>query len=215
MTAVDNDGIDEDLTRSVSVAMLATARAGEQFSRMTEAAARQRQARAAGNTAQMQREIEAHTEAAKAYFEVVSRPEYLDVATDEQIREVARQAEAWRDRLPEAQRAADTVNRQLAQDKPVDVDERSAALAVEGDAADRRADRDSAEPGQGGDVSAPERPAAEDRTTERAGQEAVTTAEVAQARPAREAPASTARRSARRRAPRATPARTRSTGVER
>ena len=211
MTAVDGDGIDEDLTRAVSVAMLAAARAGEQVARMTQAAAREREARAAGNAAEAQRQVDAHTEAAKAYFEVVTRPEYLDVATDEQIREVARQAEAWRDRLPEAQRAADTVNRQLVQDEPVEVDERSAVLAVEGDAADRRADRDRAEAGPGGVVSAPERPAADDR----AGQEAVTTAQVAQARPTREAPASGSRRPARRRAPRPTPARTRPTGKER
>ncbi len=88
MTAVDGDGIDEDLTRAVSVAMLAAARAGEQVARMTQAAAREREARAAGNAAEAQRQVDAHTEAAKAYFEVVTRPEYLDVATDEQIREV-------------------------------------------------------------------------------------------------------------------------------
>ena len=94
MTAVDGDGIDEDLTRAVSVAMLAAARAGEQLSRMTQAAAREREARAAGDTAQAQRQLATHTESATAYFEVVTRPEYLNVATDEQIREVARQAQA-------------------------------------------------------------------------------------------------------------------------
>ena len=126
MTAVDGDGIDEDLTRTVSVAMLAAARAGEQFSRMTQAAAREREARSAGDPAQAQRQLAAHTESAKAYFEVVTRPEYLSVATDEQIREVARQAEAWRERLPEARRASDAASRELGARRPGQVEQRSA-----------------------------------------------------------------------------------------
>lgn len=40
MTAVDGDGIDEDLTQSVSMAMIAAARAGEQFARMNRSGGR-------------------------------------------------------------------------------------------------------------------------------------------------------------------------------
>ena len=52
MTAMDGDGIDEELTRAVSVAMLAAARAGEQLARINQAAAQERQARTAGQTEQ-------------------------------------------------------------------------------------------------------------------------------------------------------------------
>lgn len=219
MTAVDGDGIDEDLTRTVSVAMLAAARAGEQFSRMTQAAAREREARSAGDTAQAQRQLAAHTESAKAYFEVVTRPEYLSVATDEQIREVARQAEAWRERLPEAQRASDAASRELGARQPGDLEERSAVLAAEGEAADRRAGADRSDPERGDDAAGLESLSGSEAATERStrrirsGQEAVATAEVAQARPAREAPGSFPRRRSRRSARQ--PIRGRSAGVER
>lgn len=112
MTAMDGDGIDEELTRAVSVAMIAAARAGEQIARMNQTAAREREARAVGNTIEAKRQLEAHTESARAYFEVGTRPEYLSVATSEQVRDIARQAEGWRERLPDAVRAADEAMRE-------------------------------------------------------------------------------------------------------
>ncbi len=137
MTAVDGDGIDQDLTRAVSAAMIAAARAGEQIARMSQTAARERQARAAGDTVEAQRQLDAHTELARAYFEVVTRPEYLTAATDAQIQEVARQAQAWRERLPEARRALDVVSTTGA---PVAGDrQRARLLAAEAVRGDRRA----------------------------------------------------------------------------
>lgn len=199
MTAVDGDGIDEDLTRAVSVAMLAAARAGEQIARMTQAAAREREARAAGNTAEAQRQADVHTQSAKAYFEVVTRPEYLSVATDEQIREVSRQAEAWRDRLPEAERAADVTSRESQERRPEQTDEQAAALAAEGEVADRRA-RESE-----GVQPPPERPE----------RRAAATAKVAQARSASEAPSGARGRSTAGRGRRTVAGPRRSTDIQR
>lgn len=213
MTAVDGDGIDEDLTRTVSVAMLAAARAGEQLSRMTQAAAREREACAAGDTAQAQRQLATHTESAKAYFEVVTRPEYLNVATDEQIREVARQSQAWQERLPEAQRAEQAASRELGARSPSDVPEESVVLAAEADGADRRAaelasDADRGqEPADAGDL------VVSSRSGNRAGEQAAAAAQLAQARPAREAPGAGRRGPARHQAQR--PARVRRKGFER
>jgi len=216
MTAVDGDGIDEDLTRAVSVAMLAAARAGEQVARMTQAAAREREARAAGNAAEAQRQVDAHTEAAKAYFEVVTRPEYLSVATDEQLREVTQQADVWRERLPEAQRAADVSSRALLERRPGPIDEQAAVLAAEGHAADRRAG-EVLDANHGIDASGlePLPETAAERHVDRvgAGKEAAATAQVAQARPAREAPRSSSRRSVPRRTAR--PVKGKSAAVER
>lgn len=115
MGAVEGDGIDQELTRAVSAAMIAAARAGEQIARMHQTAARKRQARAAGDTVEAQRQLNAHTESARAYFEIVTRPEYLSAATDAQIQEVARQAYAWRERLPEAQRAEQAATGELGE----------------------------------------------------------------------------------------------------
>ena len=189
---MDGDGIDEDLTRAVSVAMLAAARAGEQVARMTQAATQERKARAAGNTAEAQRQVDAHTEAAKAYFEVVTRPEYLSVATDEQISEVARQADVWRERLPEAQRAAEGTSRELQDRRPVRTDEWAAVLAAEGEAADRQARMN----GNQQEKSAPRDRDREAVVSDGTASGAVVTASVAQARPAREAPAAGRTRSA-------------------
>lgn len=147
MTADNADGIDEDLTRAVGMAMIAASRAGEQLARMKQAADRERQARATGNAQRAERELAAHTEAARAYFEVVTRPEYLHTATDAQIRGVTQQAEGWRERLPEGQRAVD------------------------------------------GDAAGQQVPQPQQVETARVEQQAVATAEVAQARSAWEAPA--------------------------
>ncbi len=128
MTVVDGDGIDQDLTRAVSAAMIAAARAGEQIAGMNQTAARQREARAAGDTIEAQRQLDAHTESARAYFEIVTRPEYLAVATAEQICDVAQNAEGWRKWLPEAQRAADMSFREVQERRPEQVDERAAVV---------------------------------------------------------------------------------------
>lgn len=209
MTAIDGDGIDEDLTRTVSVAMLAAARAGEQFSRMTQAQAQQRQARAAGDAERAQRQLAAHTESAKAYFEVVTRPEYLTAATDEQIREVTRQAQAWQHRLPEAQTAADAATRELGARRPGEVDNRAAVLAVEGDAADRRARENPRVTDQNRTAESVVVPAGQ-----QSARQAADTAHAAQARPATEAPASGRGKTARA-GNRSVAQPTRHTGIER
>ena len=190
MTADNTDGIDEDLTRAVGMAMIAASRAGEQLTRMKQAADRKRQARAAGATEQARRELAAHTEAARAYFDVVTSPEYLTGATDEQIREVTRRARAWTQRLPEAQRAEHAATTELDTRNPGAGrgNERAVTLAAGADTADRHA----AEPGSG-----PQRQPidASDGTAHQpghdnpnwAGEQAASTAASAQTRPAREA----------------------------
>ena len=199
MTATNGDGIEEDLTRAVGMAMIAASRAGEQMARMRQSAARERQARAAGDAQQAERELAAHTEASRAYFAVVTRPEYLTAATDEQIREVTRQAQAWTERLPEAQRAAAAATAELGARRPTPDtgSPRGAVLAGEAEAADQRAASDQ----QPADGAQPEPPPGWDRVgkyygtgdawqdTQQPGQQAAATAANAQARPAREAPA--------------------------
>ncbi len=199
MTATNGDGIEEDLTRAVGMAMIAASRAGEQMARMRQSAARERQARAAGDADRAQRELAAHTEAARAYFQVVTRPEYLTAATDEQIREVTRQAQAWTERLPEAQRAADAATAEVGARRPAadTGSQRAAVLAGEAEAADQRAASDQ----QPAASAQPETPQGWDRVgkyygtdgtqqdTQQPGQQAAATAANAQARPAREAPA--------------------------
>ena len=200
MTATNGDGIEEDLTRAVGMAMIAASRAGEQMARMRQSAARERQARAAGDVQQAERELAAHTEAARAYFAVVTRPEYLTAATDEQIRDVTRQAQAWRERIPEAQRAADAATGELGARGPAtdSGSQRAAVLAGQAEAADQRAAGDQ----QPADGAQPEPPPGWDRvgkyyghdgsqpdTQQQPGQQAAATAANAQARPAREAPA--------------------------
>jgi hypothetical protein len=199
MTATNGDGIEEDLTRAVGMAMIAASRAGEQMARMRQTADRERQARAAGDAARAQRELAAHTEAARAYFEVVTRPEYLTAATDEQIRDVARQAQAWTERLPEAQRAAAAATGELGARRPAPDtgSQRAAVLAGQAEAADQRAAGDE----QPADGAQPEPPQGWDRVgkyyghdgsqqdSQQQGQQAAATAANAQARPAREAPA--------------------------
>ena len=170
MTAVEGDGIDQELTRAVSVAMIAAARASEQIARMHQTAARQREARAAGDTVEAQRQLDAHTESARAYFEIVTRPEYLTAATDEQIQEVARQAQAWHERLPEAQRALDAAVASTARTAAAGDLQRATLLASEADGNDRRA---ALQP-------------ARQRINE--GTDAASTARAAQGRPAGEAP---------------------------
>ena len=172
MTATNGDGIEEDLIRAVGMAMIAASRAGEQMARMRQSADRERQARAAGDAARAQRELAAHTEAARAYFQVVNRPEYLHAASDEQIREVTRQAQAWTERLPEAQRAADAAAAELGARRPA-VDsgpQRSAVLAGQAETADQRA-------------------AADQQETQPSARQAAARASSAQARPAQEAAA--------------------------
>ncbi len=173
MTATNGDGIEEDLTRAVGMAMIAASRAGEQMARMRQSAARERQARAAGDAQQAERELAAHTEAARAYFQVVTRPEYLTAATDEQIRDVTRQAQAWTERLPEAQRAADAATAELGARKPTPdtgSPQQAAVLAGEAEAADQRTDSGQQE-------------------AQPSARQAAATASSAQARPAREAAA--------------------------
>lgn len=188
MGAVDGDGIDEDLTRAVSVAMISAARAGEQLSRMNQTAAREREARAAGDMVEAQRQLEAHTESARAYFEVVTRPEYLTAATGEQIQEIHQQAQAWRQRLPEAQRAlnaAPTARTSAAGDL-----EWATVLATEADENDRRAASQPRHP-LSNTIGEPDPLASESTRAQGAtveGADAASTAQVAQARPAREAP---------------------------
>ena len=220
MTATNGDGIEEDLTRAVGMAMIAASRAGEQMARMRQSAARERQARAAGDAQQAERELAAHTEASRAYFAVVTRPEYLTAATDEQIREVTRQAQAWTERLPEAQRAAAAATAELGARRPTPDtgSPRGAVLAGEAEAADQRAASDQ----QPADGAQPEPPPGWDRVgkyygtgdawqdTQQPGQQAAATAANAQARPAREAPAAgrtTTSRQDRRVAAAASPAR--------
>lgn len=204
-TAVDGDGIDEDLTRAVGMAMIAASRAAEHLARMRQSAARERHARAAGDAAQAQRELAAHTEVARAYFTVVTRPEYLHSATDQQIREAARQAQAWRERLPEAQRAADAATAELATRTPTPDtgdSQRAAVLAGEAEATDRRT-ADTHQPTAGVDAAAGQ-PEGWDTVGKHygtnqtldtetpataAGQQAADTASAAQARPPWEAPA--------------------------
>lgn len=199
MTATNGDGIEEDLTRAVGMAMIAASRAGEQMARMRQSADRERQARAAGDVQQAERELAAHTEAARAYFQVVTRPEYLTAATDEQIREVTRQAQAWTERLPEAQRAADAATAELGARRPAadTGSQRAAVLAGQAEVADRRAASDQ----QPAASAQPETPQGWDRVgkyygtdgtqqdNQQSGQQAAATAANAQARPAQEAPA--------------------------
>lgn len=187
MTAADGDGIDQELTRAVSAAMIAAARASEQIARMNQASAREREARAAGDTVEAQRQLDAHTESARAYFEVVTRPEYLGAATDEQVQEVTRQAQAWRERLPEAQRAEQAATGELGARQTPDSRgaERAAVLANEAEVADRL---------QPTPVDVTDQSPSE---VSQAGKGVAATADVAQARPAREAPAGGHRRAAR------------------
>ncbi len=219
MTAMDGDGIDEELTRAVSVAMLAAARAGEQFARMNQAAAQGRQARTAGQTEQAQRELDAHSEAARAYFEVTARPEYTSAATADQLREVARQAQAWRERLPEAQRAQEAAAAELTTRKgnPGDL-ERASVLAGEADAADRRDESPEVIEQPSNTIGEPDPMAGDDTRTQRAaqvGEEAAITAKTAQARPAQEAPAGARSDFGRPRRRRPALARTRQAGIDR
>ena len=199
MTATNGDGIEEDLTRAVGMAMIAASRAAEQIRRMRQSADRERQARAVGDAQQAQRELAAHTEAARAYFEVVTRPEYLTAATDEQICEVTRQAQAWTERLPEAQRAADAATAELGARRPAadTGSQRAAVLAGQAEVADQRA----AGGQQPADGAQPDPPEGWDRVgkyygtdgtqrdNQQQGQQAAATAANAQTRPAREAPA--------------------------
>ncbi len=195
MTATNGDGVEEDLTRAVGMAMIAASRAGEQMARMRQSAARERQARAAGDAQQAERELAAHTEAARAYFEVVTRPEYLTAATDEQIRDVSRQAQAWRERLPEAQRAADAATVELGARRPATdtgSQQQAAVLAGEAEAADRRTVAGAqSDPPEGWDRVGKYygTDGTQQDTQQQPGQQAAATAANAQARPAREAPA--------------------------
>lgn len=216
MTGMDGDGIDEELTRAVGVAMLAAARAGEHFARMNQAAVAEREARAAGQTEQAKHQLDAHTEAARAYFEVTARPEYTGAATAEQLHEVGRAAEQWRERLPKAQRAEDAAATELTARASAATDlERAAVLASEADAADRSAD--TAEHGTN-TIGEPDPLAGDGVLTARAtlaGKDAVAMANTVQARPAWEAPAGGGD-SVRQRRPRMTaPTRNRQTGVGR
>ncbi len=203
MTATNGDGVEEDLTRAVGMAMIAASRAGEQMARMRQSAARERQARAAGDAERAQRELAAHTEAARAYFDVVTRPEYLTAATDEQIREVTRQARAWTERLPEAQRAADAAAVELGARVLVagSGSQRAAVLAGQAEAADQRAAGAQSDPPEGWDRVGKYygTDGAQQEDQRQPGQQAAATAAKAQARPARETPAAgpAARRSAR------------------
>lgn len=171
------------------------------MARMRQTADRERQARADGDAQQAERELAAHTEAARAYFEVVTRPEYLTAATDEQVRDVARQARAWTERLPEAQRAAAAATGELGARRPAPDtgSQRAAVLAGQAEAADQRAAGDQ----QPADGAQPGPPQGWDRVgkyyghdgsqqdSQQPGQQAAATAANAQTRPAREAPAAT------------------------
>lgn len=187
---MDGDGIDEDLTRAVSVAMLAAARAGEHFARMNQTAAAEREARAAGQTEQAQRELGAQTEAARAYFEVTARPEYTGAATSEQLHEVARAAEQWRERLDEAQRADDAATTELTARRSASATFERATVLVEADAADRNVDESDLAEQHSNTIGEPDL-AGDETGAVRAnlvGREAFAIAKTAQPRPAQEAP---------------------------
>jgi hypothetical protein len=149
---------------------------------------------------QAERELAAHTEAARAYFQVVTRPEYLHAATEEQVREVTRQARAWTERLPEAQRAADAATGELGARGPAtdSGSQRAAVLAGQAEAADQRAAADQQSPA----CAQSDPPEGWDRVgkyygtdgtqqdnQQQPGQQAAATAANTQARPAQEAPA--------------------------
>lgn len=214
MTAMDGDGIDEELTRAVSVAMLAAARAGEHFARMNQTKAAEQEARAAGQTEQAQRQFDAHTEAARAYFEITARPEYTGTVTDERLREVVSAAEQWRERLPEAQRAGDAASAEFTARASAAGDlDRATVLASE----DRRADVTDPAKQRSNTIGEPDQLAGDDTRATRAilaGQDAAATARTAQALPAREALGGSGN-SVRPRRPRlAAASRKRQTGVE-
>jgi hypothetical protein len=106
MTPTDvGDGLDEALTGTATVALTASARAGEHLARMREQSQRAAQAQAQQSGQQFAARLAAEQQAATAYFAAVSRPDYLEHASAQDLADAHRQAVVWRDSDPSAAHA--------------------------------------------------------------------------------------------------------------
>ena len=99
------DGIDEALTTTTTVALTAAARAGEHLARIRAQSQRAAQAHAEQSGQQLAARLAAERQAAGAYFAAVSRPEYLEHASAQDLAEAHRQAVVWRELDPGAAHA--------------------------------------------------------------------------------------------------------------
>ena len=99
------DGIDEALTGTATVALTAAARAGERLARMREQSQRAAQAHAEQSGQQLAARLAAEQHAGAAYFAAVSRPDYLEHASAQDLADAHRQAVVWREIDPQAAHA--------------------------------------------------------------------------------------------------------------
>ena len=99
------DGIDEALTTTATVALTAAARAGEHLARVRAQSQRAAHADAEQSGQQLTARLAAERQAAAAYFAAVSRPEYLEHASAQDLAEAHRQAVVWREIDPGAAHA--------------------------------------------------------------------------------------------------------------
>jgi len=99
------DGVEDGLTTSVTVALSAAARAGEQLARLQEQHHRAVQAQTEQAGQQLAQRLEAEQQAAAAYFAAVSHPEYLEHASQQELANAYQQAAVWRDTDPGAAQA--------------------------------------------------------------------------------------------------------------
>ena len=145
------DGVEEGLTTTATVALTAAARAGEHLARMREQSHRAAQIRAQESGQQLAQRLAAEQQAAAAYFAAVSRPEYLDHASEQDLARAYREAVVWRSTDPGAAQAEQVLAERYRQrfgtgHTPAADGERATtvALVAGADAADAAVRRDPA-----------------------------------------------------------------------
>lgn len=144
--ADEGDGVEQALTTSAAMALAAAARAGEQLARVREQAQRAAQHRAQQAARDTAGRVDAERQAARAYFEAVGRPEFIEHASRDDLQAAHRQAQAWRDadeRAAQAERALAAGHQQRFGGAPerrvLATEAQAAALAVAAETSDRAA----------------------------------------------------------------------------
>lgn len=138
MAEHEPDGVQEAFTASARVAITAGGLMAERIARQREQAMRDAQAVSEQATRELQSRLDAERGAARAALQPLSRDEWWERATPEQIGEAWETAQAWRHEDPAAERAAVRVRDEMRTRYAIDVDSLDADPGAVQDALDRR-----------------------------------------------------------------------------
>jgi len=136
--ADEADGIEEVFEHSTRVALTAGGLMAERIMRAREQQHREAQAASEQEAREVQQRLDSERAAARSSLAPVSRDEWWESASPEDIGDAWQTANAWRDIDPDAQRTADEMRDQLRSRYDVDVDSLGADPGAVREALERR-----------------------------------------------------------------------------